>query len=101
MALLPIIDDIERAMTSVPDGLQDNPWAGGVSAIYRKFQKLLDERGVTIIDPVGQVFDPNCHEAVATEESTEVESGHVTVTLQKGYAFGDRVLRPALVRVAK
>lgn len=100
MGLLPIIDDFERAMSSVPADFKDNPWMSGVNAIHRKFQKILDDRGVVIIDPVGQVFDPNRHEAVATEDSDTVESGHVTVTLQKGYALGDRVLRPALVRVA-
>jgi len=100
MGLLPIIDDIDRAMTSVPPELKDNPWTSGVGAISRKFQKILDEHGVSVIDPVGEVFDPNRHEAVATEDSSDVESGHITATLQKGYTFGDRVLRPALVRVA-
>lgn len=100
MSMLPIIDDLERAMTNIPAELKENPWINGVSAIHRKFQKLLDERGVTLIDPTGQPFDPTHHEAVATEDSSEIESGHVTVTLQKGYALGERVLRPALVRVA-
>lgn len=100
ISLLPIIDDLERAMSSVPAEFKDNPWIGGVLAIHRKFQKMLDDRGVSVIDPTGQVFDPNRHEAVATEDSSNVESGHITVTLQKGYSLGDRVLRPALVRVA-
>lgn len=98
--LLPIVDDFERAMSNVPVDFKDHPWMSGVSAIHRKFQKILDDRGVTIIDPTGEVFDPTRHEAVATEDSDQVESGHVTVTLQKGYALGERVLRPALVRVA-
>ena len=63
-------------------------------------KQLLDDQGVTILDPVGEVFDPTRHEAVGMEDSSEVESGHVTVTLQKGYAHGDRILRPALVKVA-
>jgi molecular chaperone GrpE len=100
MGLLPIVDDFERAMSSVPAEFKDNPWMNGVSAIHRKFQKILDDRGVTIIDPTGEVFNPNRHEAVATEDSDTVESGHITVTLQKGYVLGDKVLRPALVRVA-
>jgi molecular chaperone GrpE len=100
VSLLPIIDDFERAMTNVPAELAGNPWLSGISMIQRKFQKLLDDQGVTILDPVGEVFDPTRHEAVGMEDSSEVESGHVTVTLQKGYAHGDRILRPALVKVA-
>jgi molecular chaperone GrpE len=98
--LLPVIDDFERAMANVPPELAGNPWLNGVSMIQRKFQKMLDDQGVTILDPVGQTFDPTRHEAVGMEDSSEVESGHVTVTLQKGYLHGDRVLRPALVKVA-
>lgn len=100
LALLPIIDDFERAMANVPPELKDHPWMNGVSGIYRKFQKTLEDKGVTVLDPVGEVFDPTRHEAVVTEESSEVESGHVIATLQKGYVRGDRVLRPALVKIA-
>ena len=100
IGLLPIIDDLERAMSNVPPEFEGNAWLNGMAAISRKFQKILDDRGVTIIDPKGQVFDPTRHEAVSMEDSSEVESGHITATLQKGYALGERVLRPALVRVA-
>lgn len=100
VTLLPVIDDFERAMTNIPPELAGNPWLNGVSMIQRKFQKMLDDQGVTILDPVGEVFDPSRHEAVGTEDSSEVESGHVTVTLQKGYVHGDRVLRPAIVKIA-
>lgn len=100
LTLLPIIDDFERAMANVPAELQTNPWMSGVGGIHRKFQKALEDKGVTVLDPVGEVFDPNRHEAVVTEESSEVESGHVIATLQKGYARGERVLRPALVKIA-
>jgi molecular chaperone GrpE len=100
VTFLPIIDDFERAMANIPPELAGNPWLNGVSMIQRKFQKMLDDQGVTILDPVGDVFDPNRHEAVGMEDSSEVESGHVAVTLQKGYLQGERVLRPALVKVA-
>jgi molecular chaperone GrpE len=80
VTLLPVIDDFERAMSNVPPELAGNPW--------------------TILDPVGEVFDPSRHEAVGMEDSSEVESGHVTVTLQKGYVHGERVLRPAMVKIA-
>jgi molecular chaperone GrpE len=100
IALLPILDDFERAMANLPEEMKGQPWLEGIAAIQRKFMKLLDDSGITIIDPVGEVFDPNRHEALGTDVGSNVESGHITVTLQKGYANGDRVLRPALVRVA-
>ena len=98
--MLPIIDDFERALANLPDDLQGNPWLNGVSLIMKKFEKLLEEHHVEVIDPVGEAFDPRYHEAIGMEESTDVESGHVTTTLQKGYVSDERVLRPALVRVA-
>lgn len=100
LRLLPIIDDFERALSNIPQELQDNPWLDGIMLIQRKFEKLLEEHAVTILDPVGEPFNPSVHEAVGMEESDEVESGHVTTTLQKGYISGERLLRPALVRVA-
>lgn len=98
---LPIIDDFERAMANAPAELADQPWLNGVMLIHRKFQKILDEAGVVVIDPVGQPFDPNRHEAVSMDDSADGSSGQVIATLQKGYAYGDRVLRPAMVRVAR
>ena len=99
-ALLPIIDDFDRAFESVPAGLQEDPWLGGVSMIQRKFLTLLEQYEVEAMDPTGQAFDPNLHQAIGLEESDEVESGHVIETLQKGYCAGDKVLRLALVKVA-
>lgn len=100
VGLLPVIDDFERATASLPEDLRSNAWVSGVLAIQRKFQKLLDEYGITVIDPVGEPFDPSRHEAIGTDSDTEIPAGHVTTTLQKGYSSGERVLRPALVRVA-
>ena len=98
--ILPAIDDFERAMSHVPENLQEVPWVGGVGMILRKLNKVLDDYDVEVIDPTGELFDPNRHEAIGMEASDEVEAGHVTATMQKGYILGDRVLRPALVRVA-
>lgn len=100
-SVLPIIDDFERAMSNLPEHLKSEAWLEGVSLIQRKFGRLLEEYHVDVLDPVGQLFDPNQHQAIGMEESTEVESGHVTSTLQRGYAVGDRVLRPAIVKVAQ
>ncbi|MCY4540346.1 MAG: nucleotide exchange factor GrpE [Chloroflexi bacterium] len=99
-ALLPIVDDFDRAFESVPEDISDNPWIGGVSMIQRKFVTLLEQYEVETIDPTGDLFDPNLHQAIGTEDSDDVESGHVTETLQKGYRAGDKVLRLALVKVA-
>lgn len=98
--VLPIIDDFERAVENIPADLADNPWMGGITLLLKKFEKLLNEHDVTVMDPVGQPFDPGRHEAIGMDESDTIESGHVTATLQKGYISGDKVLRPALVRVA-
>jgi molecular chaperone GrpE len=98
--ILPIVDDFERAMGNIPAELQGNPWTNGVTLLLKKFEKLMAEHEVTVIDPVGEPFDPSRHEAIGMDDSDTVESGHVTVTLQKGYISGDKVLRPALVRVA-
>lgn len=98
--ILPIIDDFERASSNIPEEIQDNAWVSGTLLIQGKFQKLLDEYDIEIIDPVGEEFDPNFMEAIGVDDDTDFESGHVTITLQKGYRNGDRVLRSALVRVA-
>ncbi len=99
-ALLPIIDDFDRAFENVPEAIGDDPWIGGVSMIQRKFMTLLEQYEVEAIDPTGGLFDPNLHQAIGAEESDEVESGHVIETLQKGYRAGGNVLRLALVKVA-
>ena len=99
-ALLPIIDDFDRAFENVPEAIGDDPWIGGVSMIQRKFMTLLEQYEVEAIDPTGGPFDPNLHQAIGAEESDEVESGHVIETLQKGYRAGGNVLRLALVKVA-
>jgi molecular chaperone GrpE len=101
MGVLPIIDDFERAMANVPPEWKEHPWLNGVGGIHRKFLRLLEEKGVAILDPAGQPFNPSQHEAVVMEDSETVDSGHVIETLQKGYIRGDRILRPALVKVAK
>ena len=98
--ILPIIDDLERSFANIPEELQDNAWVKGTLLIQSKFQKLLEDNDIEIVDPVGEEFDPNTMEAIGVDESSDVESGHVTITLQKGYRSGERTLRPALVRVA-
>lgn len=98
--LLPVIDDFDRAFENVPQDISENPWFDGVTMIQRKFEGLLEKFDIETIDPTGEPFDPNFHEAIGADDSDEAESGHVTETLQKGYRAGDFVLRLALVRVA-
>lgn len=95
---LTVMDDLERALAHRPSG---DTWADGVELVYRKFQSVLDAEGLTRIDAEGKPFDPNLHEAIMQEPSTEHESGTVIAVLQQGYMHGDRVLRPALVKVAQ
>jgi molecular chaperone GrpE len=99
---LPVIDDFERALANAPADLAGTPWFEGTSAILRKMHGVLDTFGVTVVDPTGQPFDPNLHQAIAVSEATDQHPADtVTETLQKGYAVGDRVLRAAFVKVAK
>ena len=96
--VLPVLDDLERALQNRP---AEDAWAGGIELIARKFQNLLDGEGVKRIDANGVAFDPAFHEAISHEPSEEVESGHVIAVVQNGYMLGERVIRPALVRVAQ
>ncbi len=102
--LLPVLDDFERATENLPadpDASEElQAWLDGVQAIHRKLLKTLSDAGVQTLDPVGETFDPTRHEALGQDSDTDMESGLVSATLQKGYICGDRVLRPALVRVA-
>ena len=96
--ILPVLDDLERAMQNRPT---DEPWTDGIELIVRKFQTILDGEGVKKIEAEGVEFNPNFHEAISNEPSEEVESGHVIAVVQNGYMLGERVVRPALVRVAQ
>lgn len=102
---LDVLDDFDRAMADQPGENASAEvvikWTAGIALIYRKFQKILDEENVTRIVAEGQSFDPTQHEAVTHEDSAEHESGQVIAVLRQGYKIGDRVIRPALVRVAK
>ena len=99
--LLPIFDDFERAFQTLPSNLLRLTWIDGIALIYRRLQAILEGEGLTIIETEGQSFDPLLHEAVTYEESDDHEEGQIIGEVQKGYKLGDRVLRPALVRVAK
>jgi molecular chaperone GrpE len=97
--LLGVLDDFDRALENVPPEAHD-AWIEGVKLVERKLRGVLESEGVTPIEAVGQVFDPNLHEAVAHEESTEHADNEVIGEVQRGYRLHDRVIRPSLVRVA-
>jgi molecular chaperone GrpE len=99
--LLVVADDFDRAIEHMPPELRDVGWVEGIAAIDRKLRLLLDSEGLTPIDAIGQPFDPREHEAVTQEVTAHVPEGTVTAELQRGYRIRDRVLRPAMVAVAK
>lgn len=100
--LLPVMDDFNLAFDNVPDELAqaEAAWLTGFEQIRKKLSDALAEDGVAPIDDTGAEFDPTRHEAVTSEPSDEVASGHIIQTLRVGYEHKGRVLRPALVRVA-
>ncbi len=98
--LLPVLDDFERAFETLPADLRNLTWIQGVGMIYRKLQMTIEGEGATPIDAVGQPFDPNIHDAIMQEESKDYPAGTVMAELQRGYKLGDRVLRPAMVKVS-
>lgn len=93
---LPVIDDFERALAAIPDDEQSKGWVTGLQMIDTKFRGILERADAEIIDPVGQPFDPSRHEAVATEPGTTGST--VVEVYQKGYAIGDLLVRPAMVK---
>ena len=95
--ILPVVDNLERAMAHETDG---SAVLEGIKLVHRQFLTALERLEVTAVDALGQPFDPNLHEAIGQEES-DAPSGSVVKVLQTGYKLGDRLLRPALVVVAK
>ena len=95
---LPVLDDLERALAACP---ADLAWVDGIELIRRKLQGILESEGLQRIETEGQMFDPHIHEAISQEPSEEHTSGQIIAVVQNGYMLGDRVIRPALVRVAK
>ena len=101
---LPILDSFERALKAVGDSNSNsnsNDFRNGIELIYRQFQDALQKIGVQPIVSVGQPFDPRIHEAVEMVDTTEVADHHVLDELQRGYKYKERLLRPAMVRVAR
>lgn len=97
---LDIADDLRRALNNRPEKGDGALWAEGIELVYRKLLSKFESDGVTLMETDGKLFDPNLHEAISLEESDDHESGEIIEVLNPGYNLGDRVLRPAVVRVA-
>ena len=97
--VLPVLDDLERALQNRPS--DSGAWVNGIELIQKKLMSILESEGVKKIDAQGAAFDPNFHEAISHEPAKGFESGHVIAVVQNGYMLGERVIRPALVRVAQ
>jgi molecular chaperone GrpE len=101
LELLSVADDFDRALQTGGAGDTAVAYRKGVELIRAKFTDLLQKHGVRPIEAVGADFDPNVHQAVVQEESLEHRDGEVIEELRRGYMIGDRLLRPAMVKVAK
>lgn len=100
LQLLPLIDNIERALAHVPAELESNSWAQGVTQVAKQAQDVLKNLGVEKLKSLGQLFDHNLHEAIAMMDG-EGEQEVVVEELQPGYRMGDKVIRHAMVKVGK
>jgi molecular chaperone GrpE len=96
--ILPVMDDLDRALSAVPEESTDLPWVDGVRLIYKKFHAILESMGLEELCAAGQPFDPALHEAVAHMEGDE---GKVLNEVQKGYKLRDKLVRPSKVVVGK
>ena len=98
--LLPIIDDIELAISYAPENLKDNPWVKGVNKLSLKLETSLSNLGIKVIDTKNDtIFDPKLHDAISMDDSSEGEEEIILEELRKGYLYNDAVIRPSMVKV--
>ena len=99
--ILPVIDNFERGLATVPEDKKEDPFVDGMNRVYKQLLTELDNIGVKPIEAVGQEFDPNLHNAVMQVTSEEYESGVIAQELQKGYTYRDSVVRHSMVAVTE
>lgn len=99
--ILPIVDNIERALENVPEDLKGNAFVEGVDKTYKQIMKTFEEMEVKPIEAIGKPFDAALHNAVMTDEESDAEPDTITAELQKGYMYKDQVLRHSMVKVKK
>jgi len=98
--LLPVLDDLGRALGATPPDLMKHPWVQGLFLVARRLTTLLEQLGVQQIGTPGEQFDPRRHEALTLESNTDVPAGTIVQVARPGYVLGERVIRPAQVIVA-
>ena len=101
--VVPVLDDLERALQAAgldPEGDSEDGLAHGVILVFRGLRETLTRSGIEAVDPKGEKFDPNVHEALSTQPVEGAESGVVVEVMQKGYRMGDQLIRPARVVVS-
>jgi molecular chaperone GrpE len=96
LSILPVLDDLERAIEAMPGKIARSEWGEGIKLVEQKFKTILQGQGVIPMISVGEVFDPNIHEALRQEKG---EEGIILDEFQRGYMMGERVIRPAKVVV--
>ncbi|WP_058301941.1 nucleotide exchange factor GrpE [Gorillibacterium timonense] len=99
-SLLPVVDNFERALDSSRETRDFDALLKGLEMTFRQLEQLLSQEGVTKMETVGQPFNPELHQAVMQVESDEYEEGTVVEEVMKGYTLGDKILRPAMVKVS-
>jgi molecular chaperone GrpE len=99
--LLPVLDNFDRALATMPEEVKNLPWTEGLLLVDRQLRATLEKQGLKPIEAVGARFDPMLHEAIIHEESSDHADDEVIAELQRGYMLHDKVVRPTLVTVAK
>lgn len=98
--MLPIVDNFERGLSSVPDDQREDPFVDGMDKIYKQLMTAMEEMGVKVIEAVGQEFNPDLHNAVMHVEDEEAGENIIVEEFQKGYLYKDFVVRHSMVKVA-
>ena len=99
--VLDLADDFDLAVEHVPEDAKDSPWVEGITAIDRKLRALLEAEGIEAMEGEGEPFDPQTQQAISYEDTADVPDGTVIKVLQRGFTINGRILRPALVAVAR
>ena len=99
--VLDLADDFDLAVEHIPEDAEGSPWVEGITAIDRKLRALLEAEGIQAMEGEGEPFDPQTQQAISYEDTDDVPDGTVIKVLQRGFTINDRVLRPALVAVAR
>lgn len=99
--MLPVLDNLDRLLATMPDAVKGLPWAEGLVLVDRHLRGTLEKQGLKPIEAVGARFDPMLHEAIIHEDSDEYADDEVTAELRRGYVLHDKVVRPTLVKVAR